>query len=124
MAKLPEQMLSDQIRREIAEIVETTVRETVRELRKTGLLKRADDVAYNEVSARLYDYYEHPERDGEMKGALAQISGDAYFRILPEFYRDHIPVGYIAESFPGNTSETTIWRNKKRLCLKLYKLLQ
>ena len=124
MAKLPEKLIGEQLKREIREIVEDTVRETVREMKKSGLLKRADDVAYNEVSARLYEYYEHPERDPEMAAALEKIAGDEFFQIVPEFYRDRIAVTYITEEFPGTTSETTIWRNKKRLCLQIYKMLQ
>ena len=41
----------------IKEIVKAAVVETVKELRKNGLLKRSDDVAYAEISERLFEYY-------------------------------------------------------------------
>ena len=61
---------------QIREIIKSTVVETVRELRKNGLLKRSDDVAYAEISERLFEYYRAPEKDPAMEAALEKISGD------------------------------------------------
>lgn len=122
MAKLPEKLIGEQLKREIREIVEDTVRETVREMKKSGLLKRADDVAYSEISARLYDFFKEPERDPEMAAALETISGDYYAQSLRDYYEDHLSLDIIAVAY--HCDLTTIKRNKKRLCLQLYKILQ
>ena len=116
--------LDEHTRHEIRELIEETVKTTVREMRQNGLLKRSDDVAYNMISARLYEYYNSPEQDPEMGEALKKIKDDEFFMIIPEFYENRLAVKYIANEFPGLTSETTIWRNKKRLCLKLFSILQ
>ena len=47
MAKLPDQLISEEV---IRELVRGAVKETIRELRKSGMLKQSDDVAYAEIS--------------------------------------------------------------------------
>ena len=118
MAKLPEDMIAEEL---IQELVKGTVVETVKELRKNGLLKRSDDVAYSEISERLFEYYRNPDRDKAMTEALAKIEGDYYFEILPQFYRSKVTIDWIAEGYHCEVS--TITRNKRRLCLKLFRLL-
>lgn len=122
MAKLPEQMINEHVRKEIREIIVKTVEETVREMRREGLLKRADDVAYSEISNRLYQYYEDRENDPEMGAALEKIRGDYYAGVLEMYYRQKLALDWIAESY--HCELTTISRNKKRLCLRLFQLLQ
>lgn len=103
---------------EITEVV----KDTVKEMRQNGLLKRSDDVAYSEVSNRLYEYYRNPERDPEVGAALEKIRGDYYEDIIPFYYRDKTSLDWLAEKFSCELS--TITRNKKRLCLKVFQLLQ
>ena len=107
---------------EIEAIVEAAVVKTVRELRKNGLLKRSDDVAYNEIGARLYEYYRIPDNDPEMAAALAAIQSDPYADVLKWFYRDHKSIDETADRVPCD--RVTALRNKKRLCLRLYQILQ
>jgi len=106
---------------EINDLVRRTVKETVMELRKHGLLKRADDVAYSEISNRLYEFYENPDLDRKLGEALDKIRGDYYFDIIPQYYRHKVTIDWIAEGYHCETS--TITRNKKRLCLRLYSLV-
>lgn len=113
MAKLPDEVLR--------EIIKSTVIETVLELRKNGLLKRSDDVAYAEISERLYEYYQKPEYDEQMAEALEKIKGDYYFDILPQYYKSKITIDWIADAYHCEVS--TISRNKKRLCMRLFRLL-
>lgn len=113
-----EQNIDAQEEIELSEVV----RETVKELRKNGLLKRSDDVAYSEVSSRLYEYYRNPERDPEVGAALEMISGDFYAGSIADYYREHLSLDVIAETY--HCDLTTIKRNKKRLCLKIFQLLQ
>lgn len=113
-----EQNIDAQEEIELSEVV----RETVKELRKNGLLKRSDDVAYSEVSSRLYEYYRNPERDPEVGAALEMIKGDYYAKIIPDYYKEKMSFDWLAEEFDCELS--TITRNKKRLCLKIFQLLQ
>lgn len=104
-------------RNEIREIVI----DTVKELRNSGLLRRQDDVAYAEMAARLFQYYLEPLLDRSMGEALQEIKQDYYFSILPEYYGKRTTIETIAEEYGCEIS--TITRNKKRLCLHLYQML-
>ena len=105
----------------IKEIVKAAVVETVKELRKNGLLKRSDDVAYAEISERLFEYYRAPEKDPAMEAALDKISGDYYFPAIKMYYQNKLTIDWIAEDYHVEIS--TVSRNKKRLCLRLYRIL-
>lgn len=107
--------------KEAKAVIEQTVVDTVRELRRTGMIRRYDDIAYSQISSRLYDYYKDPEKDPEMGSALEKIKGDEYFDILPMYYQQRITVDWIAESY--RCKYQTVGRNKKRLCLRLHSLL-
>lgn len=98
------------------------IRDTVKEMRQNGLLKRSDDVAYSEVASRLYEYYRNPERDPEVAAALERIREDYYAEIIPAYYKDKTSLDWLAEKYGCELS--TITRNKKRICLKIYQLLQ
>ncbi len=106
---------------EMRQIIKQTVRETVVALRNDGLLRRADDVAYAEMSARLYQFYRDKQTEPEIESALAVIGKDAYFDILPLFFREKYTVEQISEIFGCDIS--TVTRNKKKLCLRLHGIL-
>ncbi len=99
--------------------VKVIVKATIKELRKSGYLKRSDDIAYSEISARLFDYFKHPDSDPDIATALNGIKGDHYYKIIPMYYRDRVTIDWIAEEF--NCEISTITRNKKRLCLRIYR---
>ena len=104
-------------REEIAEVVAVTVRE----LGKTGYLRRFDDVAYSRISNRLYDYYTGQSEDKDLADAIDQIKGHYYFSILPQYYKDRLTIDWIAESY--HCDAMTIKRNKKQLCLRIWNIL-
>ena len=104
-------------REEIAEVVAATVRE----LGKTGYLRRFDDVAYSRISNRLYDYYTSQSEDKALEDAIDQIKGHYYFSILPQYYKDRLTIDWIAESY--HCDAMTIKRNKKQLCLRIWNIL-
>lgn len=99
--------------------VKIIVKATINELKRSGYLKRSDDIAYSEISARLFDYFKHPEDDPDIGNALEGIKGDQYFKIITMYYRDRFTIDWIAEEF--NCEISTITRNKKRLCLRIYR---
>ena len=102
--------------------IQKIVRKTVRELMRNGMLKRADDVAYSEISSRLFEYYKAPERDKELAAALEKVTDDLYFGIIPMYYGQRNTIYELADAFKCELS--TVTRNKKRLCLKLFLTLQ
>lgn len=104
------------------ELIRAAVVETIRTLRKSGLLRRYDDVAYSEISGRLYAYYRDPSKDPALREALDKIKTDPYYDILPQFYQQKLTIDWIAEGF--RCEFITISRNKKRLCLKIHDILE
>ena len=101
-------------REEIREVVIMTIRE----LERARLLRRADDVAYSEISSRLYEYYKNPAGYPDIQRAIDNIRDDPYFEIIPRYYSQKIYVDTLSQMYGCDIS--TIARNKKRLCLQIY----
>lgn len=101
--------------------VRKIVKATIRELRRDGLLKDLKTTAYQETAERLSRYYAGTE-DAELAVALDGLRADYYFRILPLYYERRMTIEQIAERM--NVEVSTIVRNKRRLCLMLYGILE
>ena len=106
---------------DLQRVIRSTVKATVDELKRSGMLKSSNDAIYKSVSDRLISYYKTPNRDKKMVAALSQLEGDYYFGILEMFFGSRYTVEYIAGKFGCEAS--TISRNKRRLCLTLHSLL-
>lgn len=102
-------------------LIREIVRMTIEEFKKSGLLKSNDDVAYSEMSRLLHLYY-NGEKRADIREALKQIESDTYSEIIPLYYQRNFTIERIAEILSVEVS--TITRNKKRLCLLLYKLIE
>lgn len=102
------------------EEIREVVKETVQEIKKQGLLNACDDANYREVSEILKKHYqtEMSERDQSVEYALRSIQYDPYFRIIRMYYEDGETIENIAEIMKIDVS--TVVRNKKKLCLKIY----
>lgn len=100
-------------RNEIKEIV----RETVKEMLRNDLVKTND---YQEASAVLAEHYQIAKRE-DVAAALQKLGKDPYISILPLYFGKGYTIEELAEKFDCETS--TISRNKKRLCLAVFKLL-
>lgn len=94
---------------------------TIMELKKSGLLRSGDENAYSEVSELLRAYYNGGETDKAVKQAIKALDGDRYAKIIPLYYGYGYTIEQLAEVMGIETS--TVTRNKKRLCLKLYDLI-
>lgn len=103
--------------KEVREIVIATINE----LKRNGLLQTGDG-AYAEITELLKAYYDGGERDASVKAALEIIEGDKYAKIIPLYYGYGYTIEQLAEVL--NVETSTVTRNKKRLCLKLYDLIQ
>ena len=101
------------------ESIRKIVKETISELKRQGLI-REDPTA--EVAQILSDYYQEGLIDSQITEVLNQLHGDPYYKIIPLYYDYGETWERIAEHF--GVERSTIFRNKKRLYLLIYKALQ
>jgi DNA-directed RNA polymerase specialized sigma subunit len=108
-------------RQEIKTLINTTINETIKELKKQGLLNLDQYQRYDEAQARLFAYYQNDMQDEEITKALLRLQNDRYIDIIPLFYYAQNSIEHIASLYDVDTS--TIVRNKKRLCLEISKYI-
>lgn len=104
------------------EEIRQIVRETIDELKRSGILRSYNEMAYAEVTSVLNAYYDDGECDTAVTEALRKIEGDTYYKIIPLYFSYGYTIERIAEVFGVEVS--TITRNKKRLCLAIYNSIQ
>lgn len=103
---------------EIRQLIELTVRQSVLEFKRAGLLKEPDNAAYTDATEILSKYYETGEKDAAITYAVQGIRFDPYYRIIPLYFREKKTVEAISEEL--GVDMRTIYRNKKRLCIEIY----
>lgn len=104
------------------EEIKLIVKETIEELKRSGILRSYNELAYAEVTSVLTAYYDDGECDAAVTEALRTIEDDTYYKIIPLYFRYRYTIEKIAEVFGVEVS--TITRNKKRLCLAIYNSIQ
>lgn len=102
---------------EIKEVVEMTIKC----FKAQGMLKESDSMAYEEATAILKRFFREGQKDNNIKYALSGLRYDAYFAIIPKYFRENKTIETIADELGVDVS--TIVRNKKRLCLEIYNLI-
>ena len=107
-------MLDDEVKR----LIEQTVKEAMSQFKRAGLLKDSDNVAYSDASSLIASFYAAGEKDQSLAYAISGQRFDPYFKIIPMYFRDKLTVEAIAEELEVDI--TTVFRNKKRLCLAIY----
>ena len=100
------------------EEIKLVVSETVRELKKAGMIRNP---GFSEVALRLRGFYQGVP-DGELKRIMEALKTDPYIKIIPLYYGNKLTIEDIAYTLAVDTS--TIVRNKKRLLSKIYDLLE
>ena len=104
---------------EIREVVKMTLDElTQRKLIKTDNYQTILQV----VEPKLYDYFNGKGEGNGISGVLYRFMDDEYIDIIYAIYRDGNTQEWIAEYLGVDVS--TIKRNKKRLIIKIYELLE
>ena len=103
---------------EVKAYIDLAVQRSIREYKKSGLLRQSVDVVYNDISAILFDYYEQGKKDTKITYAILGKRFDPYFSIISDYYEEGLTMEAIAERLGVDVS--TVVRNKKRLCLELY----
>ena len=106
---------------EVLKYINATVEKTVAALKRSGMIKNADDMKYADISYMLMDYYQNGQAVPKVEKALNEVKYDAYFEIIPLYFGDGLKMDEIAKQM--NVDVSTIVRNKKRLCLQVYTLM-
>lgn len=100
----------------LGSIMSKTVAFTLKQLQAEQ--ERQDRAIYEDASEILESYFWSKDKDEEVGKALQELKRDEYYDILPLYYGEHFTIDYISSKL--NASISTITRNKKRLCLKLF----
>lgn len=121
MTKQEERQIRQYIDNAIKVYIDSAIKKTVRELKKQGVINTDDSAGYAEAVARLKAYYRNDLQDDEITGALEKLSNDRYIDIIPLYFYSNNTIEHIASLYGVEIS--TITRNKKRLCMEIYKLI-
>lgn len=103
---------------DIRKIIELTVKKSIAEYKKSGILKDSENVAYNDVSVILSNYFGSAKKDANITYAIQGLRFDPYARIIPMYFEERKTIETIAEEL--NVDISTVVRNKRRLCLAIY----
>ncbi len=98
--------------------IDAAVKNTVAELKRSGLLRREKSIAYEEAADLLRGYYRDGKQDNGITYAIQGLRFDPYFRIIAMYFEEGKTNEQIAAELDCDVS--TIMRNKRRLCLKIY----
>lgn len=100
--------------KEVKEVVKITVDTLLKEY-----MISSDSISYGSVDKQLREHYKNPST--LITQALEQLVDHPYYDILELYYRDNWTLEAIAEDYDVDIS--TIVRNKKRLCIKIFNLI-
>lgn len=103
---------------QVKKLIEMTVQASISQLKKSGLLKDTENVAYSDASILIASFYDSGEKDHNLAYAIAGLRFDPYYKIIPLYFKEKKTVEAIAEELEVDI--TTVFRNKKRLCLSIY----
>lgn len=106
---------------ELREYIDLTVKKSIEEFKRSGIVKGSDNAAYSDISEILRNYFREGREGREAKNITYAIQGqrfDPYFRIITMYYQEGQTIEQIAEALGVDVS--TIMRNKKRICLQIY----
>lgn len=102
--------------------VQEIITETIRQLKRNGMLRDPATMAYQEASDILRRYFKNGESDPETRKVIETFEDDPYYKILPLYFGYGYTIEEVAEAFEVEVS--TISRNKKRLSLAIFDKLE
>lgn len=111
-------MFTESEKKEIEAYIDLAIEKTINRYKKDGLLKELNIVAYSSISTLLFDYYSLNMEDEAITKAIEECRQCSYFDIIPLYYQQGYTNEDIAEYYGVDVS--TIVRNKKKLCLRIY----
>lgn len=104
----------------VEKIISMTVAATISELKRNGMLRDRYSVLLKDTEPVLREYFAK-KNNKEIESFLITHSDDPYIDILYLHYRDNVTIERIAECLEKDVS--TIKRNKKRLIMSIYDLI-
>lgn len=112
--------------KKIEAIIEKSVQRAFKELKDKGALKSQTELIYKDMSKILRCYYRDVDDSGSgdaaIKNAIDQLADDRFHTIIPEYYGMGFTLEELANKWHCDIS--TITRNKKRLCIEIYELME
>ena len=103
---------------EIKRYIDITVQQSIKEFKRSGMLKESDNAVYSDAAEMLASYYRNGQTEANITYAIQGQRFDPYYLIIPLYYGEGKTIEAIAEKFGVDVS--TVVRNKKRLCLAIY----
>ena len=104
--------------KEIKTYIDAAIRQTVEAYKREGLLIDSKGAAYSDAAEMIAKYYEDGKTDNAITYAIQAQRFDPYFRIVTMYYEEGRTIAEIAEALGVDIS--TVVRNKRRLCLRIY----
>lgn len=105
-----------------AEQIREVVKITLDELTARGMVKDSTIDAKRVVEGKLTEFFNNKGDGNGISYCLSTLSDDPYIDVIYLNYRDEITIERIAEIM--DKDESTIKRNKKRLIIKMYELME
>lgn len=103
---------------ELKTYIDAAIRQTVEVYKREGLLVDSKGAAYSDAAELIAKYYADGKTDNAITYAIQAQRFDPYFRVIEMYFGDGMTNEAIAEAL--GVDYTTIARNKRRLCLRIY----
>ena len=103
---------------EIKKYIDLAVKRSIKEYKRSGMLKGSDNAIYTDIAELLANYYKNGQAEANITYAIQGQRFDPYYLIIPLYYGEGKTIESIAEKLGVDVS--TVVRNKKRLCLAIY----
>lgn len=103
---------------EIKKLIEDTVKATVAEYKRAGLLAQGQSAVYADAAEMIRQYYASAKKDAAITYAIQGKRFDPYYPIIDLYFGAGWTNEAIAEKL--GVDITTVARNKRRLCLEIY----
>lgn len=104
------------------EQVREVVKITLDELTQRRYIKVDYQTVLKAVESKLIDFFNNKTNCNDISYILRQLLDDKYIDVILLHYRDGKTLEYIAEAMSVHVS--TIKRNKQRLIIKVYNMLE
>lgn len=104
---------------EIKQYIDYAINKSISEFKKCGILKESESASYSDATEIIANYYKNGKKETNITYAIQGQRFDPYFKIIERYFEDGRTIESIAEEMGVDVS--TVVRNKKRLCLQIYK---
>ena len=100
--------------------IKRIVEETIHELLGCEMIKYSDMIIYEKMNERLREHFKNP--DPAISLALEELKDAPYISIIEDYYKNGFTLEAIANDL--DVEVRTVSRQKKSLCIKIYKMIE